>query len=48
MLNMMGEINGRLNMMDEMNGRLGELNDKFGEMSQTVNSHSQSIAKLET
>jgi uncharacterized coiled-coil protein SlyX len=54
MLNMMGEITGRfgeinsrLNMMDEMNGRLGELNDKFGEMSQTVNSHSQSIAKLE-
>jgi uncharacterized coiled-coil protein SlyX len=47
MLNMMGEINGRLHMMDEMNGRLGELNDKFGEMSQTINSHSQSIAKLE-
>jgi uncharacterized coiled-coil protein SlyX len=46
MLNMMGEINGRLHMMDEMNGRLGELNDKFGEMSQIVNSHSQSIAKL--
>jgi hypothetical protein len=55
MLNMMGEItgrfgeiNGRLNTMDEMNGRLGELNDKFGEIFQTVNSHSQSIAKLET
>jgi uncharacterized coiled-coil protein SlyX len=54
MLNMMGEITGRfgeinsrLNTMDEMNGRLGELNDKFGEMSQTVNSHSQSISKLE-
>jgi predicted phage tail protein len=31
-----------------MNGKLGELNDKFGEMSLTVNSHSQSIAKLET
>jgi uncharacterized coiled-coil protein SlyX len=48
MLNMMGEINGRLSTMDEMKGRLGELNDKFGEMSQIVNSHSQSIAKLET
>jgi hypothetical protein len=54
MLNMMGEIigrfgeiNSRLNTMDEMNGRMGDLNDKFVEMSQTVNSHSQSIAKLE-
>jgi hypothetical protein len=42
-----GEINSRLNTMDEMNDRMGELNDKFVEMSQTVNSHSQSIAKLE-
>jgi uncharacterized phage infection (PIP) family protein YhgE len=55
MLNMMGEmngrfgeINGRLNTVDEMNGKLGELNDKFGEISHTENSHSQSIAKLET
>jgi uncharacterized coiled-coil protein SlyX len=48
MLNIMGEINVWLNTMDEMNGRLGELNDKFGKMSQTINSHSQSIAKLET
>jgi hypothetical protein len=47
MLNMIGEINGRLHTMDEMNDKLGELNDKFDEMSQTVNSHSQSIAKLE-
>jgi hypothetical protein len=30
-----------------MNGRLDELNDKFGEMTQTINSHSQSIASLE-
>jgi uncharacterized coiled-coil protein SlyX len=29
-------------------GRFGEMNDKFGEISHTVNSHSQSIAKLET
>jgi uncharacterized phage infection (PIP) family protein YhgE len=48
MLNMMGEINSRLSMMDEMNGMLGELNNKFGEMTQAINSHSQSIAKLET
>jgi uncharacterized coiled-coil protein SlyX len=43
-----GGIHSRLNTMDEMNGKLGELNEKFGEMSHTVNSHSQSIAKLET
>jgi uncharacterized coiled-coil protein SlyX len=45
MLNMLGEMNDRFG---EMNGKLGELNDKFGDMSHTVNSHSQSIAKLET
>jgi uncharacterized coiled-coil protein SlyX len=31
-----------------MNGRMGEMTGKFDEMSHTVNSHSQSIAKLET
>jgi uncharacterized coiled-coil protein SlyX len=35
-------------MLGEKNGRFGEMNDKFGEISHTVNSHSQSIAKLET
>jgi uncharacterized coiled-coil protein SlyX len=44
-LNLLGEMNGR---MGEMNGRVGELTGKFDEMSHTVNSHSQSIAKLET
>jgi hypothetical protein len=48
---MMGEITGRFgeitDKFDEMNGRLGELNDKFCEMTQTINSHSQSIASLE-
>jgi hypothetical protein len=37
-----------LNMLGEMNGRFGEMTGKFGEISHTVNSHSQSIAKLET
>jgi uncharacterized phage infection (PIP) family protein YhgE len=37
-----------LNMLGEMNAKFGEMNDKFGEISHTVNSHSQSIAKLET
>jgi hypothetical protein len=32
----------------EMNGRIGAIDGKFDEMSRTVNSHSQSIAKLET
>jgi uncharacterized coiled-coil protein SlyX len=45
MLNMLGDMNGRFG---EMTGRFGEMNDKFGEISHTVNSHSQSIAKLET
>jgi uncharacterized coiled-coil protein SlyX len=35
-------------MLGEMNGRFGEMTGKFGEISHTVNSHSQSIAKLET
>jgi uncharacterized coiled-coil protein SlyX len=52
MLNMVGEMNGRFGEMTgrfgEMTGRFGEMNDKFGEISHTVNSHSQSIAKLET
>jgi uncharacterized coiled-coil protein SlyX len=32
----------------EMNGRIGAIDEKLDEMSRTVNSHSQSIAKLET
>jgi uncharacterized coiled-coil protein SlyX len=40
-----GEMNGRIG---EMNGRIGAIDGKFDEMSRTVNSHSQSIAKLET
>jgi uncharacterized coiled-coil protein SlyX len=49
---MLGEMNVKFGEMTarfgEMNGKLGELNDKFGNMSHIVNSHSQSIAKLET
>jgi hypothetical protein len=52
MLNMLGEMNGRFGEMigrfGEMIGRFGEMKDKFSDMSHTVNSHSQSIAKLET
>jgi uncharacterized coiled-coil protein SlyX len=44
-LNLLGEMNGRFG---EMNERFGEMTGKFDEMSHTVNSHSQSIAKLET
>jgi uncharacterized coiled-coil protein SlyX len=39
---MLGEIKG------EMTNMMGEIKGKVGEISQTVNSHSQSIAKLET
>jgi uncharacterized coiled-coil protein SlyX len=50
-LNLLGEMRGQFG---EMNARIGEMNGrfaidgKFDEMSRTVNSHSQSIAKLET
>jgi hypothetical protein len=37
-----------LNLLGEMNGRIGAIDGKFDEMARTVNSHSQSIAKLET
>ena len=43
--NIVGEINGRVG---EITNIVGEMNGRMGEMSQTVNSHSQSIAKLET
>ena len=33
-------------MMDEITGRFGEMTNKVGDMAQTINSHSQSIAKL--
>jgi uncharacterized coiled-coil protein SlyX len=44
-LNLLGEMRGQFG---EMNGRIGAIDGKFDEMSRTVNSHSQSIAKLET
>jgi hypothetical protein len=44
-LNLLGEVNGRMGAID---GRLGAIDGKFDEMTRTVNSHSQSIAKLET
>jgi hypothetical protein len=42
---MMGEVNGRVG---EITHIVGEMNGRMGEISQTVNLHSQSIAKLET
>jgi hypothetical protein len=41
---MVGEVNGRVG---EITHIVGEMNGRMGEISQTVNSHSQSIAKLE-
>jgi methyl-accepting chemotaxis protein len=40
-----GEVNARVG---EITRIVGEMNGRMGEISQTVNSHSQSIAKLET
>jgi DNA anti-recombination protein RmuC len=45
MLSMMGEIIGRVG---EVTNMVGKINGRVGETSQTVNSHYQSIAKLET
>jgi methyl-accepting chemotaxis protein len=42
---MVGEVNGRFG---EITHIMGEMNGRMSEISQTVNSHSQSIAKLET
>jgi uncharacterized protein YukE len=44
MTNMVGEVNGKVG---EITNIVGKMNGRMGEMSQTVNSHSQSIAKLE-
>jgi peptidoglycan hydrolase CwlO-like protein len=33
--------------MDEINGKVGEIINRVAKMTQTVNSYSQSIAKLE-
>jgi uncharacterized coiled-coil protein SlyX len=44
-LNLLGEVNGRIGAIE---GRIGAIDGKFDEMAHTVNSHSQSIAKLET
>jgi methyl-accepting chemotaxis protein len=41
---MVGEVNGKVG---EITHIVGEMNGRMGEISQTVNSHSQSIAKLE-
>ena len=43
---MMSDISNR--MVGEVNGRVGKITNMVGEMSHTINSHSQSIAKLET
>jgi hypothetical protein len=42
---MVGEVNGRVG---EITHIMGEMNGRMSEISQTVNSHSQSTAKLET
>jgi hypothetical protein len=42
---MLGEVNGRVG---EITHIVGEMNGRMGEISQIVNSHSQSIATLET
>ena len=44
MLNMMGEITGKVG---EVTNMVGEINSRVGDVTQTVNLHSQSIAKLE-
>jgi hypothetical protein len=41
---MVGKVNGRVG---EITNIVGKMNGRMGEMSHTVNSHSQSIAKLE-
>jgi hypothetical protein len=46
MLKMMGDMSDRV--VGKVDGRIGELTQIVGEIHQTVNSHSQSIAKLET
>jgi uncharacterized coiled-coil protein SlyX len=51
-LNLLSEVNGRIGAIDgrigAIEGRIGAIDGKFEEMAHTVNSHSQSIAKLET
>jgi hypothetical protein len=46
MLKMMGDMSDRV--VGKVDGRIGELTQIVGEIHQTINSHSQSIAKLET
>jgi uncharacterized coiled-coil protein SlyX len=46
MLKMMSDMSDR--MVGEVTNMVGEINGRVGEISHTVNSHSQSIAKLET
>jgi hypothetical protein len=46
MLKMMSDMSDRV--MGKVDGRIGEITQIVGEIHQTVNSHSQSIAKLET
>jgi hypothetical protein len=46
MLKMMSDMSDRV--VGKVDGRIGEITQIMGEIHQTVNSHSQSIAKLET
>jgi hypothetical protein len=46
MMKMMSDMSDRV--VGKVDGRIGEITQIVGEMHQTVNSHSQSIAKLET
>ena len=43
---MMSDMSNKI--VGEIKGKVGKITNIVGEMSQTVNSHSQSIAKLET
>jgi uncharacterized coiled-coil protein SlyX len=46
MQKMMSDMSDR--MVGKVDGKIGEITQIMGEIHQTVNSHSQSIAKLET
>jgi methyl-accepting chemotaxis protein len=46
MLKMTSDMSDK--MVGEVTNMLGEINGRVGEISHIVNSHSQSIAKLET
>jgi hypothetical protein len=46
MMKMMSDMSDRV--VGKVDGRIGEITQIVGKMHQTINSHSQSIAQLET